>query len=116
VNYVDIHLNNLPAKLQKQLNYPQKGIYRGACRFQFLPCNFICFRDVPNLAAAVLIEGFVVAISDRLRKHVWLSKLKFVVAEPPVLLTIDLVLLREKVRRHLGYRAENDLLFFNFFI
>jgi hypothetical protein len=62
-----------------------------------------------------LIEGFVVAISDRLRKHVWLSKLKFVVAETPVLLTIDLVLLREKVRRHLGYRAENDLLFFNFF-
>ena len=90
--YVDIYLNNLPAKMQKQLNYPQKGIYIGLYRFQFLLRNFIWFRDCPNLAAAV----FVFAISDRLRKHVWLSKLKFVVAEPSDLLTVDLTLCHER--------------------
>jgi hypothetical protein len=62
-----------------------------------------------------MIEGFVVAISDRLRKHVWLSKLKFVVAEPPALLTANLALRREKVRSYPGYRAENDLFYFIIF-
>jgi hypothetical protein len=115
VKYVEIYLNDLPAKMQKQLKYPQKWIYRGLYRFQFLLHIFICFRDCPNLAAAVMIEGFVFAIYDRLRDHVWLSKLKFVVAEPSELLTVDLTLCRDKVRSHPGHRAENDLLIYFYF-
>jgi hypothetical protein len=114
VIYVDIYLNDLPAKLQKQLNNLQKRIYRGVYRFQFSSRNFISFRDCPNLAAAVIIEGFVFAISGGLRKHVWLSKLRFLVAEPSELLTVDLTLCREKVRSHPGHQAENDLLKFLF--
>jgi hypothetical protein len=101
--------------MQKQLNYPQKGNRRGVYRFQFLLHKFICFWDCPNLAAAVMIEGIRFAISDRLRKHVWLRKLKFVVAELSELLTVDLTLCHENIRSHPGYRAENDLLIYFYF-
>jgi len=115
VIYVDIYLNDLPAKLQKQLNNLQKGIYGGFYRFQFLLRNFICFWDCFNFAVAVMIEGFVLLSLTKLRKHVWLSKLKFVVAEPSELLTVDLILCREKVRSRPGHRAENDLLIYFYF-
>jgi hypothetical protein len=62
-----------------------------------------------------MIERFVFAISDRLQEHVWLSKLKFVVAELSELLTVDLTLCHENVRSHPGHWAENDLLIYFYF-